>query len=63
MTQEDLNKQSPLSSNEKINLFSRKPGCRKEPAAERACKHRHENGWCARSQRQCALANFAFIIP
>jgi len=22
---------------------------------ENACKHRNENGWCSKSQRQCSL--------
>ena len=34
---------------------------KKISAHKKSCKHRNENGWCNKSQRQCALLNIVFI--
>jgi len=37
-----------------------KPALNKAYAHVKSCKHRDENGWCSKSQQQCALLNFIF---
>lgn len=43
-------------------LISRnRPVYKKSSIEEKSCKHRNENGWCTRTQRQCPLLNLNFI--
>jgi len=40
----------------KNNLLPKRNDCEKK-----SCKHRNENGWCSKSQRQCSLITDLFF--
>jgi len=50
------NKQEPS-----LLISGNRPVYKKSFLEERSCKHRNENDWCNRSQRQCTALNFNFI--